>query len=240
MMPPRTPLSWDQVVDYAFLADFDLMREGREDIRSEPWALPSGRVAMDQHYKLLRANEEIARLDLEIPRLVTYICDEEAFLWHHEQRLCEAQALGLAHQVRLRRMERGRFTALHMDRLVKLSKEKGFTASILPGVSVSKERRVPRTDRDVEMRAPSPAPTTADADVGMLDTQRATEEPLVLGRTMPRVRAPIVFPPPRVIAMPPLDPDDPGQDQVEPDIEAIANAFEHIMRMSHDPVVVPS
>ncbi|KAF8132147.1 hypothetical protein K438DRAFT_1694684, partial [Mycena galopus ATCC 62051] len=48
LSPPRTHLTWEQIVDYAFLADFDLLREGREDIRSEPWAQPAGRRAMDQ------------------------------------------------------------------------------------------------------------------------------------------------------------------------------------------------
>ncbi|KAJ7028886.1 hypothetical protein C8F04DRAFT_1212051 [Mycena alexandri] len=137
LSPPRTPLTWDQIVNYAFLSDFDLLREGREDIRSEPWAQPGGRSAMDQHYKLLRADEEIARLNLEIPRLVTYMADEEAFLIHHERRLREEGSAGLAHQVALQRMERGRFNALHMDRLVKLSKEPGFTASLLRGVGMS-------------------------------------------------------------------------------------------------------
>ncbi|KAJ7015805.1 hypothetical protein C8F04DRAFT_905260, partial [Mycena alexandri] len=73
MTPPRTQLSWEQIVDYAFLADFDLLRDGREDIRGEPWAQPAGRIAMDQHFKLLRVDEEIAHLNLEIPRLVTHM-----------------------------------------------------------------------------------------------------------------------------------------------------------------------
>ncbi|KAJ7824252.1 hypothetical protein B0H14DRAFT_3469498 [Mycena olivaceomarginata] len=50
-----TQLAWETVVEYAFLAEFDLLREGREDIRAEPWALPAGRAAMDQHFKIRRA-----------------------------------------------------------------------------------------------------------------------------------------------------------------------------------------
>ncbi|KAJ6459501.1 hypothetical protein DFH09DRAFT_960550 [Mycena vulgaris] len=133
MIPPRIHVSWDEVVEYAFLADFDLLREGRHDIREEPWALPVGRVAMDQHFKLLRAEEEQIRLDIEIQRLVTHIADEEPFLAHHERRLREEGNDGLAYQVGRYRMERGRFNALHMQRLVKLSKENGFTASLTPG-----------------------------------------------------------------------------------------------------------
>ncbi|KAJ7772489.1 hypothetical protein B0H16DRAFT_1235981, partial [Mycena metata] len=119
-------LSWEQIVDFAFLADFDLLRDGREDIRDELWAQPAGRVAMDQHFKLLRADEEITRLNLEIPRLVTHMRDEDAFLIYQERRLVREGNPALAHQVGVHRMERGRFNRLHMERLVKLSKEPGF------------------------------------------------------------------------------------------------------------------
>jgi hypothetical protein len=169
LAPPRTELSWEQIVDYVFLADFDLLREGRDDIRGELWAQPAGRAAMDQHFKLLRADEEITRLNLEIPRLVTYMRDEDRFLRRHEQRLREEGSGALAHQVSVHRMERGRFDALHMERLVKLSKEPGFTASLLPGVSASKERHVlGDDDDDVEMplaqRSTSPPPSDSDDD----------------------------------------------------------------------------
>ncbi|KAJ7066860.1 hypothetical protein B0H15DRAFT_925973 [Mycena belliarum] len=53
LRPPRPPMTWEQVVDYAFLSDFDLLQEGREDIREQPWAKPAGRLAMDVHFKLL-------------------------------------------------------------------------------------------------------------------------------------------------------------------------------------------
>ncbi|KAF8158738.1 hypothetical protein K438DRAFT_1909998 [Mycena galopus ATCC 62051] len=143
MTPQKPALEWDNVVEYAFLADFDLMRDPREDIRGETWAQPAGRAAMDQHFKLLRADEEILRLNVEIRRFVTYMGDEEAFLVREEGRLREEGKKGLAHQVGLVRMERSRFTALHMSRLVKLSKEPGFTGDILPGVSISRERHTP-------------------------------------------------------------------------------------------------
>ncbi|KAJ7705953.1 hypothetical protein B0H16DRAFT_1746965 [Mycena metata] len=160
-------LSWEQIVDYAFLADFDLLRDGREDIRGEPWAQPAGQLAMDQHFKLLRADEEIARLNLEIPRLVTHMADEDRFLIYHERRLTREGNPALAHQVAAHRMERGRFNALHMERLVKLSKEPGCTACITPGVSVNKERRVPE-EQDIEMpdvTAVVPPPEGAEGDI---------------------------------------------------------------------------
>ncbi|KAJ7343076.1 hypothetical protein DFH08DRAFT_963082 [Mycena albidolilacea] len=162
MTPPRPTLTWEEVVEYAFLADFDLLREGREDIRGELWAQPAGQVAMDQHYRLLRADKEIQRLNVEIRRLVTYMGDEARFLAVEEGCLREEGEEGLATQVRLLRMERARFTDVHMERLTKLSKEPGFTGDLVPGVSVCRERHTrvvrARRDEDVEMRAPSPLP----------------------------------------------------------------------------------
>ncbi|KAJ7803082.1 hypothetical protein B0H14DRAFT_3778815 [Mycena olivaceomarginata] len=130
LSPPRTQLSWEQIVDYAFLADFDLLREGREDICSEPWAQPAGKQA-------------------------------------------------LVHQ---------------------LSKEEGFTASLSPGVSISKERLIPEAvpadSEDVEMQGPS--------QCGVYVLLRPDEE-------------------------------DKGDDEdADVDGEAIADAFEAIVRITHD------
>ncbi|KAJ7707057.1 hypothetical protein B0H14DRAFT_3643874 [Mycena olivaceomarginata] len=195
MTPPKPLLSWDEVMGYAFLVEFDLLREGREDIRTEPWALPAGRAAMDQHFKILRVDEEIVRLNIEIPRLVTFMADEEDFLIHHEARLQREGIDGLALQVARYRMERAQFNAVHLDRLAKLSKETGFTASISRGISVSRERCVPpRNVPDLagtsEERERSSAPNTDDGD---------------------------------------------GEgDDGDGDVEAIADAFENIVRIMHD------
>ncbi|KAJ7336920.1 hypothetical protein DFH08DRAFT_705825 [Mycena albidolilacea] len=69
----RPMLDWDEVVEYAFLADFNLLCEGWEDICGELW-----------YFKLLCADEEIVHLNIEIRCLVTYMVDEEVFLSHVE------------------------------------------------------------------------------------------------------------------------------------------------------------
>ena len=66
LQPPHDELSWDEVVEYAFLADFDLLRDTRQDIRKRPWATPAARLTMDSYFKILRAKEEIVRLNVEI------------------------------------------------------------------------------------------------------------------------------------------------------------------------------
>ncbi|PBK84800.1 hypothetical protein ARMGADRAFT_1131654 [Armillaria gallica] len=50
--PPRETLKWDQVVEYAFLCNFDLLKHARDDKSSCPWAEPSGRAAMDCYFKI--------------------------------------------------------------------------------------------------------------------------------------------------------------------------------------------
>lgn len=135
LFPPRSHLSWNDVVEYAFLADFDLLRDTRQDIRDRPWATPAGRLSMDRHFKLERAREEIQRLNIEIPRVITYMRDEDAFLRRKEKEI-RMYDNGLAHQVLLHRRERGRFNAQHMERFRKLACIPGFSGSIQPGVSV--------------------------------------------------------------------------------------------------------
>ncbi|KAF7967190.1 hypothetical protein HWV62_35588, partial [Athelia sp. TMB] len=117
LSPPRRQLKWDKVVEYAFLADFDLLRDTRQDISTRPWVTPAGRLAMDHHFKILRACEEILRLNVEIRRVATYLVDEDRYL-----RTCETQ--------------RGRFNARHVQRLHAITELPGFTGTITPGVSL--------------------------------------------------------------------------------------------------------
>ncbi|KAJ7708496.1 hypothetical protein B0H14DRAFT_3082218 [Mycena olivaceomarginata] len=131
--PPMRQLTWEQVVEYAFLADFDILRDTRAEIQSRPWTRPAYRLAMDRYFKILRAREEIRRLNVEIPRVVTWIRDENRILRRKEAELNS----GMAVQVRLYRERRGRFDEAHMRRFWALARTPGFTGSVMPGVSPS-------------------------------------------------------------------------------------------------------
>ncbi|KAF9230658.1 hypothetical protein BU15DRAFT_57031, partial [Melanogaster broomeanus] len=128
MRPPRCVLKWDDVVEYAFLADFDLLHDTRQDVSQYPWATPAARYAMDLHYKMVRAEEEIQHLNIEARRLLTYITDEERYLQHCEA-LLKAKHPALAHQVALRRKIRGRCNMAHIQCLHDLSKLPGFSGT---------------------------------------------------------------------------------------------------------------
>jgi len=138
LSPRRPTLEWKEVVEYAFLADFDLLRDTRQDISQRPWATPAGRLAMDTHFKMCRALEELDRLNVEVRRLATYIRDEDTYLRSCEDQLCLSNP-PLALQIALHREERGRYNAHHNRRLLDLAKLPGFTGTIIPGESITKE-----------------------------------------------------------------------------------------------------
>ncbi|KAI6013128.1 hypothetical protein BKA83DRAFT_4466258 [Pisolithus microcarpus] len=66
-------LEFDEVVEYAFLADFDLLRDMQQDISSQPWASPTGRLAVNTYFKLCQAEEEVICLNVEIHQVATYL-----------------------------------------------------------------------------------------------------------------------------------------------------------------------
>ncbi|KAJ7330903.1 hypothetical protein DFH08DRAFT_916509 [Mycena albidolilacea] len=125
--PPMVSLTWEQVVEYTFLADFDILRDTRDE--------------------LCRAREEIQRLNIEIRRVVTWIRDENRFLLDQEESLRSEEGKSpedaetdrlLAVQVKLYRERRGRFDRTHIQRFQKLAHLNGFTGTIRSGTAVER------------------------------------------------------------------------------------------------------
>ncbi|KAG1860363.1 hypothetical protein F4604DRAFT_1882611 [Suillus subluteus] len=77
MATPRPTLQWEEVVDYAFLADFDLLRNAWADISQLP-------CAMDLYFKMCQAREEISRLNVEIRHLVVWRFNAHHLKWLHD------------------------------------------------------------------------------------------------------------------------------------------------------------
>ena len=129
-------------MEYAFLADFDLLSDMHSDMCLKIWAKPASQVPMDQHFKIEQAREEIAWLYVKIPRLTTYIHDEEAFLLQHEESLLESDP-PLSCQLCLCHLKLIWFNDLHVHQLQKLASLLGFCGTIAP-----------RTALDVTMQQP--------------------------------------------------------------------------------------
>ncbi|EIW82713.1 hypothetical protein CONPUDRAFT_163795 [Coniophora puteana RWD-64-598 SS2] len=131
-------VKWEDVTQYRFLADIDLLRRGRQDVSKRAWSTPAARYLMDESFKILRAEEEIDRLNVEVRRVATYLRDEMEYLHGCEERARPTHPF-LAHQIALLRGERDRFTQQHADRLHQIANLEGFTGTIEPGTSVHRE-----------------------------------------------------------------------------------------------------
>lgn len=90
---------------------------------------------MDQHFKIVRAREEIERLNIEIRRMITHMRDEEAFLLHAEKNAAVSNPI-LAFHIGTYRLDRTRFFHLHRSNFDKVKSLPGFTGTLLPGTSL--------------------------------------------------------------------------------------------------------
>lgn len=175
MSPPRRTLQWQDIVKYAFPADFDLLRDSRNDIQSHQWATPAGRLAMDLFFKIERAHEEIARLNVEIRRVLTYIIDEDNFLLTAQAVVQRTNPL-LAHQIGLCRMEEGRFKDQHLRQLNSIALLPGFTGCLEPGKSLE-ERPDLSVEMDVDfLDSPAPYSNPPAENIAETATQCANRE----------------------------------------------------------------
>jgi hypothetical protein len=80
--PPREHLTWMTVIQAATLADFDLLRDARKNIRTLPWTEPLRREAMTLYFSIKCAHEEVQCLNVEIHRLITFMVDEHVDFYH--------------------------------------------------------------------------------------------------------------------------------------------------------------
>jgi len=142
--PPQ--LQWSDVASYAFLAEFDLLRDTREDIRQKPWTKPAVREAMTQYFKIQRSREEIERLNIEIPRVIAYMRDEDEYLASMVLKV-QVSDPSLAYQIELRRRSVARYTPIHTERFNRLHKEVMSKGTVGAGWSM------PRSSPDLTRNA---------------------------------------------------------------------------------------
>ena len=130
--PPRPVLEWKQVVEYAFLADFDLLRDTNRAILEKPWSRPTARNAMNTYFKICRAREEIIRLNVETRRLLTFMEDEERFLDTCAQQLMDTEPQ-IGFQVQRIQHRRHLVNLQHRTRLNSLSRITKFSGVMTIG-----------------------------------------------------------------------------------------------------------
>lgn len=131
-------------------------------------------MAMDSYFKLQRAEEEIFRLNVEIPRLATFMRDENTYL-RNKQVDIQATNPALAHQIGVHHMEGGRFIQHHTKILNQIVALKGYSGGPLLGT------HVPDVEATITMpMAPvPPVATSLLADINLshgVDRQEDLEE----------------------------------------------------------------
>ena len=160
----------------ATVADFDLLRETREDIRSKPWTKPLNRRAMNLQFNIRRAHEEIVRLNVEIRRLLTSMFDEHVDFYHAVQTV-SATSPNLAFELEERWHYRNRINECVALRLLQTSHLTGFTGTLTTGLRVGRNATrndgVPLPSWATSLVASVPddgnAPEDNDEDMPVLD-----------------------------------------------------------------------
>ncbi|KAI0674940.1 hypothetical protein C8Q78DRAFT_1075288 [Trametes maxima] len=66
MKPPRPSLDWSRVSHISFIEEFELLQDTRGDLQDKPWRLPQVREAMRIAHHIERAQEEIARVNIDL------------------------------------------------------------------------------------------------------------------------------------------------------------------------------
>ncbi|KAL0572264.1 hypothetical protein V5O48_009690 [Marasmius crinis-equi] len=159
--PPRPTLTFAQIIEMVTLADFDLLKDSRVDITQLAWTDETVRRTMQLHFGLLRADEEIIRLNVEIKRLTTFMVDRHAS-YFHAVRSVEKSDPDLAVLIKREMDYWSEIDGRVAERLELTSRLSGFTGCLIPGH---------RIGRDPELTDTAPLPRWANSALGLYRPQ---------------------------------------------------------------------
>ena len=164
MQPPAPILDWKNIVNYGFIAEFDLLKHHHShfDITLLPWVPPANREVANKFHKIRRAKEEIIRLNVEICRLRTSIADEELYWEACAQSLVSAQP-NLAAELRFAFRSRRRINEKHLERLRDIEELPDYSGSYCRGTRIGSTHLPIVEPRGIVRRhSPEPGNDTAD------------------------------------------------------------------------------
>ncbi|TCD61105.1 hypothetical protein EIP91_009022 [Steccherinum ochraceum] len=132
LSPPRPSVDWSVVSAHSFLEQFTLLRETSGDVLARQWAQPVVRELLRQYRRVKRAREEIARCNIEVRRLHTWIIAEGQHMEKIVQTL-RATSDPLLTVVEEHCQRRRRLNAGIMQRLQQLFALPGYSGDRTPG-----------------------------------------------------------------------------------------------------------
>jgi hypothetical protein len=166
-------------MDMVFIAQFDLLQHSRsgKDIRNEPWADPATRLLTDKYFELIRAREEIERLNVEWKRVATWLQDESRLYTKIIEHLSSSGNDPLLLDALRRKWERTqrihRTTWYWLSRIRSLP---SFSGSSSPGHAIRPEYKNVTLPGDEDTNAPSNVTGSYNFDAD--DGNNANEDPM--------------------------------------------------------------
>jgi hypothetical protein len=124
--PQQPTLQYSEVILYAVLGEFDLLKHSQHEILTKPWTNPTHREMAVKHFKVLRAQEEIIRLNVEICRLQAWVDTEDTDM---EQAAADLESTNspLAAQLNMLTRCQHRINTVHRGRLMRIYCLEGYT-----------------------------------------------------------------------------------------------------------------
>ncbi|KAG1789804.1 uncharacterized protein HD556DRAFT_1243132, partial [Suillus plorans] len=130
-IPPRPILNYAEVVGYATLGEFTLLKYSCHDLLAKPWAVPETREMSAKYFKLVRSHEEITRLNVEIGHLDAWVeYDDKKMLEVIKMLVADDPPSLLAAELRKQYSVHHRINNAHHCRLHKIRQLKGYSGPI--------------------------------------------------------------------------------------------------------------
>ncbi|KAG1883462.1 hypothetical protein F4604DRAFT_1879073 [Suillus subluteus] len=123
----KANLSGTEVVGYASLGEFALLKHSRHDLLAEPWAIPENWEMAAKFFKVLCSHEELTRLNVEICRLSAWVSFEDKEILSAIDALDATDSTLLAAELQMHYARQHRVNNVHRARLHKISWLSGYT-----------------------------------------------------------------------------------------------------------------
>ena len=131
--PPRPLLVYSAVAAYSWLGEFELLKESRYEVLERPWAKPAYREVASKYYKIVRAYEELTRLNVEVKRLSTWVNDEDMHLLRVIKQLKDSNP-NLSAAIQEQHVKQHRVNNIHRARIHAIYCLPGFTGNATLGI----------------------------------------------------------------------------------------------------------
>ncbi|KAG1769048.1 hypothetical protein EV702DRAFT_979077, partial [Suillus placidus] len=122
-------LQYSEVMSYAALGKFKILKCSRHDILAKPWSNGTHREMANKYFKIIHAWEEITRLNVEIQRLQAWVDKEDSDVERMATELDSTDML-LAAELQLLFNCQCRINDVHRSHLACIYNLPGFTGSI--------------------------------------------------------------------------------------------------------------